>query len=194
MSEGEHADIVRSAREAVTAGGLDLETEAGVEALKVLLSHLLSTAHSPAQEPASTSSGAADVSPGDRPEQRLARWAAIDVSRVLDAFTFGDVGAQVELSTRNLPSTKAARQRLLALLKLTVDRIAYEREAVPSRELTQLCDRYNAMDRNFSVNLQQDGYDELISRRGRAGSHTYRLTQYGLDEGRELIRGLLGAT
>lgn len=193
MSDDEHADVVRSAREAVTAGGLDLETEAGVEALKILLSHLLSTAQSPAQEPVSAPSGAAPASRGDRPEQRLAHWAAVDVTRVLDAFTFGDLGAEVELSTRNLPNTKAARQRLLVLLKLTVDRIAYEREEVPSRELRQLCDRYNAMDRNFSVNLQQDGYDALISRRGRVGSHTYRLTQYGLDEGRELIRGLLGA-
>jgi len=179
------AEAVRSAHASVVEAGIDPDSPAGVAAIQEILRHLLmAPAHSPVGQPGRDTQ---ELSPAGR----VAQWAQVDESVLLDVVSFGDDGVGLELSSRHLPRTKAGRQRFLVLLKLVLDGVAYGREESSGEAINELCERYDCLDQNLPTNLRNS---DLISVRGESRAYRYRATRDGIDEGRQWIREILGAT
>ena len=169
--------------EAVRAAGLDPESPGGGLALAFLL-----TADARPSVPTPRRDESLPHEGGDTPSTRLATWSGLEEDRLADLFEFSGERAEVRVPIRRIPSAKSDRQRVLALLKLAADRIAYGADSVDSKIVYALCADYGCADQNLPNNLQTRA--DLIDRRGKRGSYRYRPTQPGLQRAREIIREL----
>ena len=181
------SDALQSARDIVESAGLDVETRAGAAAFERVLDRILGESSSGSDGPPSLASPA--VTGETSAASRIATWIGVSADKLEDLFEFGPDAANVTLWHAQLPPSKADSQRLLSLLKLAVDRVGYERDETPAREINALCEHYGCLDQNLPAHLQN--YRNFVSRRGRRGSFTYRITHPGLTEARETIRRFL---
>jgi len=185
--ETDFSEAVKAAHESVVGAGLDPDSPAGTAAFQEVLKHLL-TAGGSRITPIVENQGepAEDASPAGR----VAQWAAIDDVSVRDIVTFGPEGVSFEIPTRQLPGSKAARQRLLTLMKTALDRIAYGVDEVRGELINSLCHDYDCLDQNLAANLRNY---EFVRVRGDRRAYMYRITRDGLDRAREALRDLLRA-
>jgi hypothetical protein len=183
---------LRMAKEAVAAvRGLDVDPDSpgGAEILKHLLNGPAIPSSSPTDSafpgPSSDTTTASD--PGE-PAKRLADWLGIDVERVEDVIEFTAEEAQLRIPAARLARAKADRQRVLVLIQLAVERIAYNRTEVRASRINATCADYGCMDQNLPNNVSSRG--DLAARRGQRGSYAYRATQPGIQRARTLLQEL----
>jgi hypothetical protein len=172
-------ELLNQAVRTVRDSHLDPDSAGGAEALRFLL------AGGRVHEAASGSS--ADQGPGPdltAPDAAVAKWANLDVEAVRDRVEFGD-DALVRLPVDRLPRAKADRQRVIALMKLAIDRVGYGLDDVSAQRVNAACSEYACVDQNISHNIAARG--DLITRRGKRGAYLYRITQPGLQRARELM-------
>lgn len=185
MTEDRVAAVDRAVK-AVRDLGVDPESAGGA----VLLSHLLdqaSSAPSTSSEP--VLSAGADARVNDQsPAALVAQWAGVDVERVEDVIEFDTDEALLRIPARRLARAKAERQRVLVLVKLAVERVAYDRAEVPASRVNATCAEYACLDQNLAQNVISRG--DLATRRGRRGSYVYRATQPGIQTAKDLLRNL----
>jgi len=181
----DYSDAAREATRLVRDAGLDPDAPVGVAAFNEIFRRLLDGQDQPTSSPAVT---AAPGPVGD-PMHRLAEWLDLSPAAIEDIAAISETGADLHLHTRFLAPSKAARQRQLALIKLALDRVGFDRDAVPAREINELCARYGCLDQNLPTNLEK--FENFVTRRGKRGAYSYRLTQYGIDNARDIIRSLV---
>jgi hypothetical protein len=182
-------DVVKRAVDAVKEAGLDPDSDLGIAMSREVFRELVREA--PAGGEAAATQGT-QMSPGATDaEARLARWLDVPGERVRDVIALNPEGADLHIHSRSLPPSKRARQRLLGLLKLAIDRVAYERQEVPATEINAICERYAALDQNLPFALTH--WKDYITRRGSRGAYTYRISQPGVDEARDVLLALLNA-
>jgi hypothetical protein len=128
-------------------------------------------------------------SEGEPPELLVASWVGVDPERLLDVLEFPPDGVLLRIPSARLKSSRADRQRLLALLKLAIDRKAYGREEVSTQQINVVCSDYGCLDQNITSNLA--AREDLIMRRGKRGAYFYRVTQPGIERARGLLYALL---
>lgn len=164
---------------------LDLSTPVSGAALEFLLRE---TRSSPPEEDARPRTE--DSARGaDSAVRRAADWAGVQEQALLDLVDFADDGVVPTIYHGRLPKGKSERQRVLALVKLGLDKVAYGRDELSARFVNEICDRYECLDQNLPTNLQRS---DVAKRSGSRGSYTYRLTLTGTDRARAVIRELLG--
>jgi hypothetical protein len=186
MTAGREIRMVAKALAAVRELGLDPESPGGA----VVLAHLLLqdstvTPHAAddASEPASTPGA------GDQPAAKVAKWLGVDAERVEDVIELTADEALLRIPVRRLPKAKADRQRVLVVIKLAVERVAFERADVPASRINATCAEYACMDQNLPGNVASRG--DLAARRGKRGAYSYRATQPGMERAKDLLRDLL---
>ncbi|HEX3910339.1 MAG TPA: hypothetical protein VHW67_06525 [Solirubrobacteraceae bacterium] len=159
----------------------------------VVLEHLL-RASSP---PPSTETEGPAAAPSDQvrdlddsasPAARLARWIGTDIDRIEDVVEFTADEPLLRIPVARLPRAKAERQRSLVLLKLAVERVAYDRSDVPAGKINAMCADYACMDQNLPANVSSRG--DLATRRGKRGTYFYRATQPGIQRAKALLEEL----
>jgi hypothetical protein len=166
--------------------GLDPESPGGAVALSYLLTGAGATPpHNQVSAPVETSRGANED--GD-PAAVLGAWAGVGRDEILDIFEFGDGPTGIGVSSRHLPRSKAECQRALVVLKLAAERVAFSRDAVPAGEVNNIAAHYGVLDQNLASNVAIK--TNLVARRGKRGSWTYRITQPGLDRAKQVIEVL----
>lgn len=181
-------EILKKVVEDLKDAGIDPDSAAGGVALGYLLG--TSTPASPTPPPAGETPEGVHATPtGETPDENIASRVGVSAPALRDRVEFAEDGARPKVRAAQLPQGTAERQRVLALLKLTLDRLGFEVEEVPVSQLSALCDEYSALDQNFSTNLAKR--DDLISRRGKRGAFRYRVTTPGLERGEELVRALV---
>lgn len=178
-------DALREAVDTLQRIGLDPDSPGGARALDFLLSEPELVDTEPPAASRSTSSRVED----QEPDTKLADWVGIDHDRVRDVVEFGDGQALLRVGSSRLPKSKAEKQRVLTLLKLASDRIAYGAEEVSAQKVNAVCDDYNCADQNLPHNVAARG--DLVTRRGKRGAYVYRATQPGAQRARELFSELL---
>lgn len=183
-------EAVDAALAIVREAELDADSPSGVAVLSALLNHLLAAPATTAPPPGDP----ADVSAarGDSPVAKVAAWARVDIDQILDFVHFAEEGdARPTIPAARLPSTKAKQQRVLAVLKLALDRVAYGQEDASTRTIYRFLDDYGIADQNVVQNLI--GRGNLVTRRGQRASASYRLTVQGVETAKavlvELVRG-----
>lgn len=186
------ADRVSKLEEAIQAvrdAGLDPDGPGGAAALAFLLESGGRASGHPGAPVAGEKGSAVATTTSGEPAERLSRWLGSDADRIQDVIELGDDGSVLRIPAAQLPRSRADRQRILALLKLSVDRIAYEIESVSAAEIGAVCDDYGSVDQNLAQNLAARG--DLITRRGKRGGYVYRATQPGLERARQLLGAVL---
>lgn len=186
------SDRVRALREAIDVLKelrIGLEMPASGPALSFLLSANLAVRN----ETLSGSSPGADTSRDETPEPltRAVEWTGAKAEALLDLVQFGDNGVAPVIYHGRLPKGKAERQRILAALKLGLDKVAYGIDQLNARVLNEICARYECVDQNLPTNLQKSG---IANRTGARGSYVYKLTLKGQDLAREAILTLVEET
>ena len=171
------------ALEAVTDRGLDPDSPGGAVALSYLLQQNMQVS----DESARLGPPNADDADED-PAATLASWAGASRESVMDVFEFADHGVRLGAPSGRLPKSKAKRQRVLVLLKLAADRVAYGAQEVPASQINEIAAHYACLDQNLPQNVA--GRSSLVTRRGTRGAFRYRITQMGLDRAKELISSL----
>jgi hypothetical protein len=179
-------DRVAAAVKAVRDLGVDPDSAGGA----VLLAHLLQETTQPlAGSSAPRSEGTSRVSAvAEGPAGTIAEWIGVDVARVEDVFEFDGDEALLRIPSRRLARAKADRQRVLVLIKLAVERVAYERSDVPASRVNATLTDYACMDQNLAQNVTSRG--DLATRRGRRGAYFYRVTQPGIQIAKDLLLNL----
>jgi hypothetical protein len=94
----------------------------------------------------------------------------------------------IRIPAGRLARSKADRQRVLALLTVATDRVAYGIQEVPASRVNAICDDYSCLDQNVPQNVARGG---LLARRGKRGAYTYRATQPGLERAKTLLKELV---
>jgi hypothetical protein len=183
----ELSEMIRLARAAVVDAGVDPDSPSGVAAFTAAFERLSTGPSQTRRELRSEHED--DVGMTDDPASVAAEWLGVSREALLDAFDFGPDGVDLHVHSRVLPVSKSGRQRLLALTKLALDRVAYGRDDVDARRVNAVCERYDCMDQNLPGNLKN--YENYITRRGQRGAYAYRITQFGLDEAQEAIRSTI---
>lgn len=181
-------EMLKKAVKDLKDAGIDPDSAAGGVALGYLLGP--PTPASPTFPPAGETLEGVHVTPtGEGPAEKIASRVGVSAPALRDRVEFDEDGARPQVRAAQLPQGTAERQRVLTLLKLTLDRLGVEVEEVPVSRLSALCDEYSALDQNFSTNLAKR--DDLMSRRGKRGAFRYRATTPGLERGQELVRALV---
>lgn len=179
---------LEEAIDAVRKAGLDPDGPGGAAAL----AFLLGGGEPGAAPPGSTvppSEASSDGSAAREPASRMSRWLGAEADRIEDVIEFGEEESALRIPAAQLPRSRADRQRILALLKLAADRIAYDVDQVPAARIGSVCDDYGSLDQNLAQNLA--GRGDLITRRGKRGGYVYRATQPGLERARQLLAAVL---
>lgn len=193
MDETDLINALKKARKLIEDAGFDPDSPSGVAALQEMLNRLAPPVPSEPQQtavPREEESSTGTLS--DSPAARVATWLGVDIIPVQDIIEFDSEGSELQLPMRTLPSGKLARQRVLGLIKLATDRVGYGKQEVSFREVNTLCDRYACLDQNLPSNLRN--FENYVSMRGQRGSHTYRITQPGLEAAREQLLRIIGGT
>jgi hypothetical protein len=173
------------ALETVRSVGLDPDSAGGSTALGFLLADQQASGAAEASQAPTPRTNAPDLVAEDEPAVRLSSWAGVNVQRIEDVIEFGEQEAFLRVPSARLPRSKADRQRVLALLKLAVDRVGYRREEVAAAQINAACAEYSAMDQNLPHNLMARA--GLITRRGKRGAYVYRATQPGMERAKHLM-------
>jgi hypothetical protein len=179
---------LRRAVEAVRETGLNPDSPGGAIALEHLLGTARAVAPASDDDIGSPPPAAIDDAAAESPPQRMATWAKTTPERLQDLVEFERDSGRITVSTARLPRAKADRQRVLSMLKLSLDRIGFERDATGARSVNALCDEFACADQNLPHNVTSWG--DYISRRGSRGSYTYRLSQPGMERAQALWHGL----
>ncbi|HEX8066297.1 MAG TPA: hypothetical protein VF520_07210 [Thermoleophilaceae bacterium] len=109
----------------------------------------------------------------------------VEDGRVKDVVEFTESDVLLRLPTARLPRAKADRQRLITLLKLALDRVAFGLDEVSAHRINAACHEYACADQNLPHNVASRG--DLVTRRGKRGSYVYRATQPGIERARALL-------
>lgn len=125
------------------------------------------------------------------PTAKVAAWVGIDEDALSEIFEFGDYSVAVHLPHTVLPKKAADAQRLLAHLKLSVDKIGYDIDEVSSKDLISMFDDHGCKDANLAKNLKADEY--IISKGGKGTMKSYKLRYTGMSASQEEIKNVLGA-
>jgi hypothetical protein len=184
------SDTLKEAVEQLKEAGVDPDSASGAVALSYLLGTSSPATTTPGpQLSTQTAEEPEGSTAADDPAERVARRVEVDAAALRDRVEFDEDGARPQVRAAQLPQGRAERQRVLALLKLTLDRLGFGIEEVPVQKLSAICQDYSAYDHNFPTNLAKR--DDLISRRGSRGGFRYRITTPGLERGQELLRALV---
>lgn len=182
MTNSELSGMLREIREAVTEAGFDLDSAAGAAAISSLIQARVAGSHT-------VSSPAAEASiDTTSPASRVAKWLSVDPELLYDVIDFGEDRPELVLWERKLPKGKADRQRVLAAIRLAVDRVGYRREETDARAINALCERYDCLDQNLPKNLRAR---DLVTRKGQRGAYVYRLTHAGLPQAKAILEEVL---
>jgi hypothetical protein len=185
----ERADLVEAfaaARQVVEEAGLEPNSRLGEIAFDRAVTLLLDE---PSPPPHAAEATPVPAAVSDGPVAVVAGWLERPPEKLLDICEFSSDGVEIQLWHAQLPERKADCQRLLAMVKLGLERVGFEHELVSARDLNALCTKYGCLDQNMPQNLQK--YQNHIVRRGQRGAYNYRLTHAGLQAARETIRGLI---
>ncbi|MDQ3916314.1 MAG: hypothetical protein M3323_13470 [Actinomycetota bacterium] len=123
------------------------------------------------------------------PLERAVTWTGVSPEALLDVVDFGTEGVIPTVYHGRLPKGKLERQRVVAVMKLSLDKVAYGASELSARQVNEVCDRYECLDQNLPGNLQKSG---LATRLGDRGSYVYRVTLAGEDRARQVLRSLTG--
>ncbi len=192
MNQDEINRIVALA-EAASVGVTDPVMKA--ETYKIVLTEMLRGA----QNPASTSQSSAGApnatapthSKPDSAPAKVAAWTGVSEDALSEVFEFGDTAVTVRLSHNLLPKKVSDAQRLLAQLKLSVDKIGYDIDDVPAKDLIDMFDDHGCKDGNVAKNLKASEY--IISKGGKGTMKTYKLRYSGISATLTEIQNVLGA-
>lgn len=180
---------LRTALEALDQLGINRESAAAGPALEFLLGRDSPATHGEAQarrrgavtEPSSL---------GEEPVERAVAWSGLTKDVLLDVVEFGEAGVRPTIWHGRLPGSKSKRQRVLALIKLALDKFAYGIDELPASDVNEVCQAYECLDQNLPTNLQRN---RIATRRGQRGSYTYRLSLAGEDQARQCLQGLIAS-
>lgn len=193
MDQDEISRIVGLA-EAASAGVTDPEMK--TETYKIVLTELLRGAQSPVGNTPNSGHAAHTTQPiqskPDSAPAKVAAWTGVSEEVLSEVFEFGDTAVTVRLSHNLLPKKISDAQRLLAQLKLSVDKIGYEADEVPAKELIDMFDDHGCKDGNVAKNLKASEY--IISKGGKGTMKTYKLRYSGISATLTEIQNVLGAT
>lgn len=193
MNQEEINQIVATA-EAASAGVTDPALKA--ETYKIVLTEMLRSAQSPASTPqSSTATAEASPLPQSKPDSapaKVAAWTGVSENVLSEIFEFGDTAVTIRLSHNLLPKKVSDAQRLLAQLKLSVDKIGYDIDDVPAKDLIDMFDDHGCKDGNVAKNLKASEY--IISKGGKGTMKTYRLRYSGISATLTEIQNVLGAS
>jgi hypothetical protein len=128
---------------------------------------------------------------GDTPAAKVATWVGIEEDALSEIFEFSDNGVAIHLPHTILPTKAADAQRLLAHMKLSVDRIGYDADEVSSKDLITIFDDHGCKDANLAKNLKASEY--IISKGGKGAMKSYKLRYTGMSAALTEIQNVLGA-
>jgi hypothetical protein len=168
--------------------GIDPETAGGAVALEYLLEKPPSWPERP-HLTAPTVGPAERTSDAEDPVAGLVVWLQAAPDQITDIFDVSETDMGIHVPTPRLPRSKADKQRVLALLYIAGERVAFAREVVPASGVNRVADRYGVLDQNLPKHIAS--HSHLITRRGKRGSWQYRVTQPGLEKAAELIKILI---
>lgn len=191
MNQDEINRIVALA-EAASAGVTDPVMKA--ETYKIVLTEMLRGAQNLASTPQVSSAASATTSTPSKPDSapaKVAAWTGVGEDVLSEVFEFGDTAVTVRLSHNLLPKKVSDAQRLLAQLKLSVDKIGYDIDDVPAKDLIDMFDYHNCKDGNVAKNLKASEY--IISKGGKGTMKTYKLRYSGISATLTEIQNVLGA-
>ena len=193
MNQDEINRIVALA-ETASAGVTDPAMKA--ETYKIVLTEMLRGAQTPVSntrpEHASTQSAQTTQSKPDSAPAKVAAWTGVSEDVLSEVFEFSDTAVTVRLSHNLLPKKISDAQRLLAQLKLSVDKIGYDADEVPAKDLIDMFDDHGCKDGNVAKNLKASEY--IISKGGKGTMKTYKLRYSGISATLTEIQNVLGAT
>lgn len=124
------------------------------------------------------------------PQLKLAEWVGTAPEILTEIFEFGDNSVTVRLPQAALPNRMADAQRLLAHIKLAVDKIGYERDEVPAQEMIELFDDHGCKDGNVAKNLKASPY--IVPKGGKNTMKTYKMRYSGIAGTLNEVRSALG--
>lgn len=191
MNQDEINRIVALA-EAASAGVTDPAMKA--ETYKIVLTEMLRTAQSPVTTPQSSGAANAAAPTQSKPDSapaKVAAWTGVSEDVLSEVFEFGDTAVIVRLSHNLLPKKVSDAQRLLAQLKLSVDKIGYDIDDVPAKDLIDMFDDHGCKDGNVAKNLKASEY--IISKGGKGTMKTYKLRYSGISATLTEIQNVLSA-
>lgn len=137
------------------------------------------------QEPSATSRA-------DGPAAKLAAWLSVDENILSEIFEFEEGNLTVHLAHSVLPKKGSDAQRLLAYIKLAAEKIAYNTDEVPAKDLIAIVDNHGCKDANLAKNLKSSEY--IIPKGGRGTMKTYRLRYTGMAVAQSDIKRALGVS
>jgi hypothetical protein len=183
--------LAQQASENVTDEALKSETYKIVltELIRKNVSSDTASANAASAQPAGGSTRPA--AKAGSPAAKVAAWVGIDEDALSEIFEFGDSSVAVHLPHTVLPKKAADAQRLLAHLKLSVDKIGYDIDEVASKELISMFDDHGCKDANLAKNLKADEY--IISKGGKGTMKSYKLRYTGMSASLGEIQNVLGA-
>lgn len=194
MNQDKIDSIVKSAEAAVAAVS---DETLKAETYKIVLTELLRNGVG-SNVPATPSGSGAQVpvapgrvaGKGDGPAAKVAAWIGTNEDVVGEVFEFGDTAATVRLAHSLLPKKIADAQRLLAHLKLSVEKIGYDADEVTAKGMIEMFDDHGCKDGNAAKNLKASGY--IIPKGGKGTMKSYKLRYSGLTATLEEVKNVLG--
>jgi len=192
MNQDEINRIVALA-ETASAGVTDPAMK--VETYKIVLTEMLRSAQAPASAPQNSANTPTTPQPSqskpDSAPAKVAAWTGVSEDVLSEVFEFGDSAVTVRLSHNLLPKKVSDAQRLLAQLKLSVDKIGYDADEVAAKDLIDMFDDHGCKDGNVAKNLKASDY--IISKGGKGTMKTYKLRYSGISATLTEIQNVLGA-
>lgn len=193
MDQEEINKIVALA-EAASAGVSDPALKA--ETYKIVLTEMIRGAQAPAASPTITATNAVPVhavqSKPDSAPAKVAVWTGLSEDVLSEIFEFGDNAVTVRLSHSLLPKKVSDAQRLLAQLKLSVDKIGYDADDVPAKDLIDMFDDHGCKDGNVAKNLKASEY--IIPKGGKGTMKSYKIRYSGISATLSEIQNVLSST
>lgn len=125
------------------------------------------------------------------PASKVAAWTGLSEDELTEIFEFTDNSATVRLSHNLLPKKISDAQRLLTHFKLSADKIGYDLDEVPAKDLIDMFDEHGCKDGNVAKNLKAS--DFIIPKGGKGTMKSYKLRYSGISATLTEIRNVLGA-
>lgn len=127
---------------------------------------------------------------GEGPAAKVAAWASTSKDLLSEIFEFGETSVTVKVAQSTLPKKISDAQRLLANLKLSAEKIGYDTDEVPAKDLIDIFDDHGCKDGNAAKNLKSSEY--VIAKGGKNAMKAYKIRYSGLGVARDEIRNVIG--
>lgn len=146
----------------------------------------------PSQQPiVGTSVTAPSQANSSSPAGKVAAWAGISEDLLSELFDFGDDNVRVQVPHSKLPKKISDAQRLLAHLKLAVEKIGYDNDEVSAQAMLEVFDEHACKDKNTAKNIKSSQY--IVPSSGKKGTmKSYKMRFSGLTFAQQEIRNVLG--